>query len=111
MTTKLISGNPELLQYACKSMHITVLGGIKLTGLDRLRVTLKVVSTGDSSNAFRHNLDLYNSIQSTQVIERLADFLDLTRWRTRVACAFNLNMKCVQQSWAIRPHETQAQVK
>jgi hypothetical protein len=74
MTTKLTSGNPELLQYAHKSMHITVLGGIKLTGLDRLRVTLKVVSTGDSSNAFRHNLDLYNSIQTTQVIERLADF-------------------------------------
>jgi len=48
MKTKLISGNPELLQYAHKSMHITVLGGIKLTGLDRLRVTLKVVSTGDS---------------------------------------------------------------
>ncbi len=77
MTTKLISGNPELLQYAHKSMHITVLGGIKLTGLDRLRVTLKVVSTGDLNHAFRHNLDVYNNIQSPP-----------PRWRTRVACAY-----------------------
>lgn len=110
MTTKLISGNPELLQYAPKSMHITVLGGIKLTGLDRLRVTLKVVSTGDSSNAFRHNLDLYNSIQTTQIIEGLADFflwLVLSPAGARVSrVLINLNMECGQQHRAVRSHET-----
>lgn len=38
---KLISDNPELLFYLDGKLHITVLGGIKLTGLDRLKVTLK----------------------------------------------------------------------
>jgi hypothetical protein len=45
-------------------LHITILGGIKLTGFDRLKVTLKMVSSGNNSKAFRHNLDLYNSVQA-----------------------------------------------
>ena len=39
---KLITANPELLVYDNCELLITVLGGIKLTGLDRMRVTLKV---------------------------------------------------------------------
>lgn len=39
---KLITDNPELLLYTESAFHVTVLGGIKLTGLDRLRVTLKI---------------------------------------------------------------------
>jgi len=57
-------------------MHITVLGGIKLTGFDRLKVTLKLVNTDDKLNVFRHSLDLYNSIQTEQLIEKSADALD-----------------------------------
>jgi hypothetical protein len=32
---KLLTDNPELLIYVEGKLHITVLGGIKLTGLDR----------------------------------------------------------------------------
>jgi hypothetical protein len=32
--------NPELLLYLDGKLHITVLGGIKLTGFDRLKVKL-----------------------------------------------------------------------
>jgi hypothetical protein len=42
--SKLITDNPELLHYIADKLHITVLGGIKFTGLDRLKVTLKVVN-------------------------------------------------------------------
>ncbi|MFD0766136.1 hypothetical protein ACFQZI_14830 [Mucilaginibacter lutimaris] len=58
----LITDNPELLLYMNCKLHITVLGGIKLTGFDRLKVTLKLVNTDDKFNVFRHSLDLYNSI-------------------------------------------------
>src|SRR5476651_1091356 len=73
---KLITDNPELLLYLDGKLHITVLGGIKLTGFDRLKVTLKLVNTDDKLNVFRHSLDLYNSIQTEQLIEKSADALD-----------------------------------
>jgi hypothetical protein len=74
---KLITDNPELLLYLDGKLHITVLGGIKLTGFDRLKVTLKLVCTDAKKNAFRHSLDLYNSIQTEQLIEKSADALDI----------------------------------
>ena len=49
---KLISDNPELLLYLDNKLHITILGGIKLTGLDRLKVTVKLIATGKPANAF-----------------------------------------------------------
>jgi hypothetical protein len=75
---KLISDNPELLTYIDGKLHITILGGIKLTGLDRLKVTLKLIRTDNKQNAFRHNLDLYNSIQTEQLIEKSAEALDVS---------------------------------
>ena len=74
---KLFTDNPELLLYLDGELHITVLGGIKLTGFDRLKVTLKLVNTDDKLNVFRHNLDLYNSIQAEQLIEKSADALSI----------------------------------
>jgi hypothetical protein len=74
----LITENAELLIYIEGKLHITVLGGIKLTGLDRLKVTLKLTVTGKPANAFRHNLDLYNSIQAEQLTEKAAEALDVS---------------------------------
>ena len=75
---KLTSDNPELLIYLDGGLHITILGGIKLTGLDRLKVTLKIIRADNKQNAFRHNLDLYNSIQAEQLIEKAAETLDVS---------------------------------
>ncbi len=75
---KLHTENPELLIYLDGKLHITILGGIKLTGLDRLKVTLKLIRTDNKQNAFRHNLDLYNSIQTEQLIEKSAETLDVS---------------------------------
>lgn len=49
---KLITDNPELLLYIDSPLHVTVLGGIKLTGFDRLKVTLKIVCSGNVQAAF-----------------------------------------------------------
>jgi len=40
---QLHSENPELLLYTEGRLHITVLGGVRLSGLDRLKVTLKLI--------------------------------------------------------------------
>ena len=74
---KLITDKAELLIYLDGKLHITILGGIKLTGLDRMKVTLKLTRT-DNKQVFRHNLDLYNSIQTEQLIEKSAEALDIS---------------------------------
>ncbi|MBB6240531.1 putative transcriptional regulator [Pedobacter sp. AK013] len=79
---KLITDNPELLIYIDGKIHITVLGGIKLTGLDRLKVTLKLSLTGKSNTAYRHNLDLYNGIQTEALIEKASEMLDISTSET-----------------------------
>lgn len=72
------SDNPELLIYTGSKLHITVLGGIRLTGLERLKVTLKLTLTGRPDGvAFRHHLDLYNSMQTEQLTEKSAEALEL----------------------------------
>ena len=77
-TAKLITENAALLIYLDGKLYITILGGIKLTGLDRMKVTLKLTRTDNKQNAFRHNLDLYNSIQTEQLIEKSAEALDIS---------------------------------
>ncbi|MEM6644516.1 MAG: hypothetical protein AAF616_16170 [Bacteroidota bacterium] len=56
--SKLHVGNPESLIYENELLKLTVLGGIKLEGLDRMRSTLKIELKGTSLPPIRHNLDL-----------------------------------------------------
>ena len=67
------TSNPELLTYRSKDILLTVMGGISIEGLDRLRVTLKM-SSGD--RLLRHGLDLYNDNQVEQYAKRVATRLD-----------------------------------
>ena len=70
--------NPELLIYSTEHLLITILGGIKITGLDRLRVTLKV-EPRQYSNVLpvRHSLDLYHSNQVEKLVQTIAEQLEL----------------------------------
>ena len=81
----LITDNAELLVYLDGALYVTILGGVKLSGLDRMRVTLKIIPSGgtvagNSSHgaAFRHNLDLYNRIQVEQLVEKVSETLDIS---------------------------------
>jgi hypothetical protein len=74
---KLVTANPELLVYDSGELLITVLGGIKLTGLDRLRVTLKVEHKAKPCLPVRHNLDLYHHAHTEQLINKIAENLDI----------------------------------
>ena len=76
---KIIS--PELLIYVLSNLKISILGGVKLTGLDRLRVTLKIekigVPTMGVNLPLRHNLDLYHALQRESFQSKMVDNLHL----------------------------------
>ncbi len=74
---KLNIPNPELLELTTEELRIYVLGGIKLTGLDRLRTTLKLVIKGVKAFPLRYSVDLYNTDQTEKLIRRAADHFDL----------------------------------
>lgn len=69
--------NPEQLIYENEILQLTVLGGIKLDGLDRMRVTLKIEEKETSLPPVRHNLDLYNDTQLEKLIRKTAERLEI----------------------------------
>ncbi len=78
-SSKLHTSNPELLFYENGVLNVTVLGGIKINGLDRLRVTLKIEHKEKNHLLpLRHNLDLYNKGQVDQLCTQAAQSLDIS---------------------------------
>lgn len=66
--------NAEHIGYTFGEIEITVLGGIRLEGLDRMRTTLKVQVEHLS---LRHNLDLYNDTQVEKLVRKVAEKLEI----------------------------------
>ena len=74
--TKFLTNNPEHLIYDNCELRIEVLGGIKITGLDRMRVTLKVLHKQKVKQPVWHSLDLYHHGQREQAVEVITDSFD-----------------------------------
>ncbi len=74
---KLNTDNAEEMYYENALLKQTVLGGIKLEGLDRMRVTLKVELKDAPRPPVRHNLDLYNDNQLEKFIRKVAERLEI----------------------------------
>ena len=90
--SKLITDNPELLFYQNCVLNFTVLGGIKITGLDRLRVTLKIEhQERNHLLPLRHNLDLYNNGQVEQLSQKVAEQMEVTSQAAITAVAQLIN--------------------
>jgi len=73
-TTPLNTTNPDHIIYESGMIQIAILGGIRLEGLDRMRVTLKIEV---EHLALRHNLDLYNDNQTEKLIRKVAEKLEI----------------------------------
>jgi len=71
------TSTPENLVYSNDIVQLTVLGGIKLEGLDRMRVTLKLELKNSGTPAIRHNMDLYNDTQLEKFVRRSAEKLEV----------------------------------
>ena len=66
--------NAEHIGYQYAGLEITVLGGVRLDGLDRMRTTLKIQVEHLS---IRHNLDLYNDNQVEKLVRKVAEKLEV----------------------------------
>jgi hypothetical protein len=66
--------NAEHINYRYGGIEITVLGGVRLEGLDRMRTTLKIQVEHLS---LRHNLDLYNDTQVEKLVRKVAEKLEV----------------------------------
>lgn len=85
---KINTVNAEAITYQTEEIQYTILGGVKLDGLDRLRVTLKTevinrkfkhyLNNPDIADlALRQNLDLYNDTQVEKLIRKIAERLEV----------------------------------
>ena len=71
--SKLNTQNPELLIYDNGELYIEILGGIKITGLDRMKVTLKILHKEKLHNPQWYSIDLYNQVQREQTINSVTE--------------------------------------
>ncbi len=77
MSINFIPDNPDAMIYENDLLKITVLGGVRLEGLDRLRTTLKLELFPLTRPPVRHNLDLYNDNQLEKFIRKCAERLEI----------------------------------
>jgi DNA primase len=80
--SKLDTRNNELLIYNNCELYFEVLGGIKITGLDRMKVTLKIKHKEKTTMPQWYSLDLYNQAQREQTINNVAETLELSSQQT-----------------------------
>ncbi|MCK5169744.1 MAG: toprim domain-containing protein [Bacteroidales bacterium] len=76
--SKLNTRNPEFITYTTEELQITILGGINLQQLDRLRLTIKI-SPKDRTcpvSTIRHTLDLYHSDYLEKFITKASEQLE-----------------------------------
>jgi len=90
---KINTSNPDAITYQGEEMHYTILGGIRLEGLDRLRVTVKAEVVNRkfvhylnhpeiAGLAIRQNLDLYNNTQTEKLARLIAERLEVSVMQT-----------------------------
>jgi DNA primase catalytic core len=110
--------NAELLIYQNCQLQIEVLGGIRITGLDRMKVTLKVTHLQKQLLPVRHTLDLYHRQQTEQLIETIAENFDVNIKQTAASIgeltneleAYRLErIEALQPKKDTRPELTEAQ--
>jgi DNA primase len=80
--SKLDTRNNELLIYDNCELYFEILGGIKLTGLDKMKVTLKVKHKEKLNNPQWYSFDLYNQVQREQTINNVAETLEVSAQQT-----------------------------
>jgi ABC-type dipeptide/oligopeptide/nickel transport system ATPase component len=85
---KIDTTNPNAITYCTEELGFTILGGIRMDGLDRLRVTIRIEVVNRKFEHYQnnpdlaalplnHNLDLYNDVQVEKLIRKAAERLEV----------------------------------
>src|ERR1044072_1842320 len=88
MTAALDTDNREYITWQYEQLNFGLLGGLKIEGLERMRVTLKVEY---KQQAVRHNLDLYNNESLDKLVRRCAERFTLGTAYLATAFAILIN--------------------
>jgi len=72
----LTTTNPNNYTFETKHLVIHILGGIKLSKLESLRVTLSLQKTKDE-NILQHSIDLYNDTMVEKFVRKVAERLEI----------------------------------
>jgi hypothetical protein len=86
--SKIDISNPNAITYCTDELGFTILGGIRMDGLDRLRVTIRIEVINRKFEHYQnnaelaalplnHNLDLYNDVQVEKLIRKAAERLEV----------------------------------
>jgi DNA primase len=108
--SKLDTLNAELLIYDNCELYFEILGGIKITGLDRMKVTLKVQHKEKLNNPQWYSIDLYNQVQREQTINNVAETLELSTQATTntfIKLITELETHRIKKIEALQPKEKQ----
>ncbi|MBL4679326.1 MAG: hypothetical protein JKY88_01230, partial [Pseudomonadales bacterium] len=70
------TSNPNNYKYTTKYLEIHILGGIKTSKLETLRITLSIQKP-KKYNVLRHSIDLYNDNQVEKLVRKIAERLEI----------------------------------
>ncbi|MEW7281085.1 hypothetical protein ABW636_21020 [Aquimarina sp. 2201CG1-2-11] len=68
--------NPHNYSYINRHLEIHILGGIKFTNLERLRVTLSIKNP-KQHHMLRHSIDLYNDNMVEKLVRKVAERIEM----------------------------------
>lgn len=119
---KINVSNPEAISYVTEELGFTILGGIRIDGLDRLRVTIKIevisrqyehyLNNPDIANlAIRHNLDLYNDVQVEKLVRKTAERLEVGSTQLTKAIAEITSQLELYRLQQLEARQTEKEVK
>ena len=107
-STKLDARNAELLIYDNCELYFEILGGIKITGLDRMKVTLKVQHKEKINQPQWYSIDLYNQGQREQTVNNVAETYEVsaqTTTQTFINLITELENHRLQKMEALQPKQ------
>jgi len=101
--------NAELLIYDDGELYMEILGGIKISGLDRMKVTLKVRPKEKANAPQWYSVDLYNQVQREQVISAVSESFEIGTTQatsTITQLITELEQYRLERMEALQPKET-----
>lgn len=87
--SRLNTTNPEYITFESHRLQFVLLGGVNLSQMDRMRVTLKVSRDGELNGyqSIRHTVDLYNDDLTEKLIGKASERLEIESKTLRTAFA------------------------
>ena len=91
---KLDTNNPKYISYLRHELKYTLLGGLSMNEIDRMRVTLRIniEPLENPLYSLRHSLDLYNDDQVQKLVRKASDRLEVGTRELQIGISELINL-------------------